>query len=185
MQQSRGPITLVGVAIGDFLIRAGQLCRRRFAAVPEDQVDQAGPWWLAERWRLAVLAFCLHGDPLAFSQRRMERAGICKRRAWQRYTDLLAAGGVMVKVDRGGCYWAAGWNRHKLGVMLRRRMLSLPYPVDREPPPLFDRPAKRILSTQKGPVHSETPQLSQAASWAHTVPAPGELVKRGGAFPGK
>lgn len=135
MAEMKRVFELVAVRVADNLIRSGRGIHRRFAVVPAPGPDPDRAW--AERWRMGVLQFVFFGDRVKFSQRGLEDAGVCTRRVWERYTDVLAEAGVLIKVARVGCWWAADWNRHKLGVMLRRGLIALPYPIGLQAPALF------------------------------------------------
>ena len=135
MAEMKRVFELVAVRVADNLIRSGRGIHRRFAVGPFRNVDPEFDW--AERWRMGVLQFVFFGDQLKFSQRELAARGVCTRRVWERYTDVLAEAGVLIKVERVGCWWASDWNRHRLGVMLRRGLIALPYPIDLQAPRLF------------------------------------------------
>lgn len=161
-------IELWAVAIGDNLIRAGQIIHRRFAVVANDAAADA----LAIRldgWRGGTEQFILWGDRVNFSQRQMERAGIVRRMAYEKYMGVLKASGVLIVYPRSGAYWAYGWNRRKLAVMIRRRLIELPYPIDEDAPPLF---VGRVADAQLAQ-HTQLTQVS--AVWAKSGPKPPEL----------
>lgn len=147
-------LTLFASVVADNLIRAGQLIARRYAVVPDSDATRLHA--RADRWRAHVEQFCFFGNQLRFSQRRMLKTGLCTRPTWDVYTGLLVNAGVMIKIKRSGCYWRDGWDRHKLAVLLRRRMMTLPYPLDEDPPPLFHTRASETQRAQR----SQTAQLS-------------------------
>jgi len=129
-------VELWAVAIADHLIRAGQHIHRRFAVVPDAPAADELAIRL-EEWLNNMQAFILHGDPVNFSQRQMERAGVCRRKAYDAYMKVLKESGVRIVYPGSGSYWAYPWTRRTLAIAMRRRLISLPYPLDQDAPPLF------------------------------------------------
>jgi hypothetical protein len=127
---------VVAVAIGDNLIRLGQTIHRRYAVAPAGEPD--APIWRAQRWRSHVQAFVLHGDPLKFSQRKMIAAGIVTRPSYDGYMKLLQKAGVLHVYARSGAAWDHRWDRRKFCALVRRGLVSLPYPLDKEPWPVLE-----------------------------------------------
>jgi hypothetical protein len=136
----RGPsfVEVLAVRLADGLLVAGQRLHARFA-VPAPGQTSDELVHLAARWRSHVQAFVTWGDPLRFSQRKMIRAGIVSRPAWDVYTKLLgqAGAGVLVVYKNSGICWAYGWERRKFNALLRRGLISVPHPTDDEPPAIF------------------------------------------------
>ena len=163
-----GLVELVCTKVADNLIRAGRLIHSVWAVVPAAQVPELEARVL--RWRSHVQAFVCHGDPLKFSQRRMVAAGIVSRQGWEVYKRLLVAAGVLVVYPRSGCAWAYGWDRRKFGALVRRGIVTLPYPTDgSEPPPIFT-PRAVAQNTQR----SQSAQLSEVTTWAREVEGQGD-----------
>jgi hypothetical protein len=150
---------LLATAIGDRLIKAGQIINTRYSFSPDPETEETRLWARSERWRAHVQQFAFFADIDRFSQRRMLRSGLCTREAWNTYTHLLVQAGVIVKIPRSGCYWCDTWNRHKLGALLRVRAITLPYPIGQDPPPLFHTRQSVTQTAQR----RQTPQLSSIA----------------------
>lgn len=153
----RGPSTfeLIGVAIADRLIRAGQALHRRYAVVASEGQGDA-LFIRLERWRTLTMQFITFGDPLYFSQRAMAEAGIARRGAWEAYTRVLKAAGLLVAYPQSGTYWAYPWNKRGALVMIRRKLIELPYPTEGDAPPLFVGPAADTQLAQ----HTQLAQVS-------------------------
>ncbi len=145
--RGKSPVELWAVAIGDGLIKAGQRIHRRFAVVAPGQGLKANA--RDDRWRMHVQAFVCFGDPLKFSQRKMIAAGIVTRPAHDTDMGLLKGAGVIVAYPRSGYVWAYGWDRRKLGALLRRKLITLPFPLDADPPKLFEGPVADAQYTQR------------------------------------
>lgn len=156
-----GLVELVATKLADNLIRAGQLIHSVWAVVPADDLPEQDA--RAQRWRSHVQAFVCHGDRLRFSQRRMCQAGIVSRPGWEVYKQLLVSAGLLIVYPRSGCMWAYGWDRRKFGALLRRQLITLPYP-DMEPPAIFTPKA----DTQFAQL-SQSAQLSKVSSWSRDV----------------
>jgi len=153
-----GLVELVCIKIADNLIRAGRAMHDVWAVVPEARLPEMTAREL--RWRSHVQAFVCHGDPLRFSQRRMVAAGVVSRTTWEIYKRVLVDAGVLVVYARSGCSWAYGWDRRKFGALVRRGLVTLPYPADgSEPPPIFTPKAATQISQ-----HSQSAQLSAAST---------------------
>lgn len=166
----QGPshIELWAVAIGDGLIRAGQRLHRRFAVVADEPAaDEL--YVRLERWRSHVLAFVAFGDPLAFAQRPMIAAGIVTRPAHDTYMRLLKRAGLIVSYPRSGYAWAWDWDRRKFAALLRRGLITLPYPTDTDPPKLFDGPVADAQYAQR------TQPTQVSVMWATSAERPPEL----------
>ncbi len=166
----QGPshIELWAVAIGDGLIRAGQRLHRRFAVVPnEPAADEL--YVRLERWRSHVQAFVAFGDPLHFSQRKMIAAGIVTRPGHDTYMGLLKAAGLVVSYPRSSYAWAWDWDRRKFAALLRRGLITLPYPTDADPPKLFDGPVADAQYEQR------TQPAQVSTIWAKSAPKGPEL----------
>lgn len=166
--QGQSHIELWAVAIADNLIRAGQIIHRRFVVMPY----APEPDLMFERlegWRLNTQAFITHGAPLDFSQRRMAEAGIARRKAYDKYLKLLRDAGMLMVYPRSGAYWAYGWDKRKALVMIRRRLVELPYPVFEDAPPLF---VSHAADTQLAQ-HTQLTQVSTV--FARSAPRPPEL----------
>lgn len=88
-----------------------------------------------EAWDTAVTDYAFWGDLCRWSERRMLAEGIASRPSIRHYRAFLAAARLLIVAERGSTAWAYGWDRHRLRVSLRRRLLSLPYPAH-EPWPL-------------------------------------------------
>lgn len=153
-----GVVELVATKLADNLIRAGQLIHSVWAVVPEHQVAAMDE--RSQRWRSHVQAFVCHGDRLRFSQRAMWRAGVVSRPGWEVYKQLLVDAGVLIVYPRSGCSWAYGWDRHKFGALVRRGLITLPYP-NGDPPPIFTPRADAQMAQ-----HSQAAQLSSITTWA-------------------
>ena len=169
-----GMVELVCVKVAHGLIRAGQALADVWAVVPPGQLAEVEG--RALRWRSHVQAFVCHGDPLHFSQRAMVRAGICSRQGWEVYKRVLVAAGVLQVYPRSGCAWSYGWDRRKLGALVRRGLITLPYPAEGEPPPIFTPKAVAQLAQRR-----QSAQLSEVSTWARDVPgAPNDRRPRHG-----
>ena len=83
------------------------------------------------QWDLYVISFCFHGNLSGFSYRRMR--DVCRRRAWETYTSLLADAGVIRVEARSETDWAGGWGYPALRVAVKNGRLSLPYPTGNPP----------------------------------------------------
>jgi hypothetical protein len=110
--------------------RPMRLVRREFTA-PGGPVAQS--WSDAELWRLHVGSFAYHGNITGFSYRAMREAGVCRRAAWERYTELLKGAGVIQGAERSATTWAGGWCVSRLNVELRHGRITLPYPSGKPP----------------------------------------------------
>jgi len=141
-------IELIAIAIGDGLIRAGQRLHRRFAVVPDEPAADK-LYVRLERWRSHIQAFVAFGDPLHFSQRKMIAAGIVTRPAHDTYIGLLKRAGMVVAYPRSSYAWAWDWDRRKFAALLRRGLITLPYPIDADPPKLFDGPVADAQYAQR------------------------------------
>ena len=159
---------LWAVAIGDGLIRAGQRIHRAFAVVPNEEASDELYVRLA-RWRSHVLAFVAFGDPLRFSQRQMIAAGIVTRPAHDTYMGLLKRAGLIVSYPRSGYAWAWDWDRRKFAALLRRGLITLPYPTDADPPKLFAGPVADAQYAQR------TQPTQVSVVWASSGEKPPEL----------
>lgn len=148
---------LVAVAVGDKLIRMGQTLHRRFAVAPPGQ--SANDLFIrAERYRLHVASFVTLGDPLDFAQRRMIAAGIVTRPGHNFYMGLLRDAGCLKVYPRSGVRWVYPWTRWRFLVLLRRQEITLPYPLDREPPAVL---GGRVADAQYAQ-RTQPAQLSRA-----------------------
>ena len=156
--QGPGVVELVAIKLADGLIRAGRYIHSAWAVVPPEAALQVGERLI--RWRSHVQAFVAHGDPLRFSQRRMCRAGIVSRPAWDLYKRVLVDAGVLLVYPRSGCWWAYGWDRRKFGALVRRGVVALPYP-DCDPPPVFTPRAVAQPAHHTQPAH-----MTVAVTWA-------------------
>jgi hypothetical protein len=166
--RGKSHVELWAVAIGDHLIRAGKILHRRFAVMPYS--PEPDPLFQRlESWRLNTQAFITHGAPLGFSQRRMAEAGIARRKAYDKYTGLLREAGILLVYPRSGVYWAFPWDKRKALVMIRRRLIELPYPILEDAPLLFIGPAADAQLAQ----HTQLTQVSTV--WAKSGPKPPEL----------
>jgi len=87
------------------------------------------------QWELYAVSFAFHGNMIGFSYRRMAGAGLCRRAAWQTYTELLAGAGVIRTEARSASGWAGGWNYPRLRSAIKNGRLSLPFPSG-DPPTL-------------------------------------------------
>lgn len=163
------PLVLVATKIADGLIRAGQLIHQRWAVVPDPPRERMR----ADRWRSHVQAFVLWAAPLGFSQRKVIGAGVVGRKGYETYMRLLRAAGVVVVYPRSGAAWAYGWDRRKFSALLRRGLISLPYPIDVEPPPLFE---TRAADAQL----AQCRQLAQVSTFASSAPAMPDLKRPAG-----
>jgi hypothetical protein len=90
-------------------------------------------WTETEMWRAHVTSFAWHGSLIGFSYRQMRTAGVCRRRAWKRYTDLLKGAGILQAAEGSETTWAGGWSAIKLRVALEHKLISLPYPPGKPP----------------------------------------------------
>jgi len=161
-------IELWALAIADNLIKAGQRIHRRFAVVTDQPIDDE-LFVRLERWRMNVQEFIAMGDPLEFSQRAMERAGIARRKAHDKYMGLLVSAGMLIVYPRSGAYWAFPWNKRRALVMIRRKLVELPYPTREDAPPLF---VGRVADAQL----TQRTQLTQVSTvFAKSAPRPPEL----------
>lgn len=168
--QGKSHIELWAVAIGDGLIRAGQRIHRAFAVVADEPAaDEL--YVRLERWRSHVQAFVAFGDPLAFAQRPMIAAGIVTRPAHDTYMRLLKRAGLIVSYPRSGYAWAWDWDRRKFAALLRRGLITLPYPIDADPPKLFAGP---VADAQ----YAQRTQPAQVSVWTSSGPKPPELKGR-------
>jgi len=166
--QGKSHIELWAVAIADKLIQGGQMLHRRFAVVPsEEAADDL--YVRLERWRMHVEKFVAFGDPLDFSQRRMIAAGIVTRPAHDTYMGLLKRAGLIVSYPRSCYRWAWDWDRRKFCALLRRGLISLPYPTRSDPPKLFDGPVADAHYAQR------TQPAQVSVIWAESGPRPPEL----------
>lgn len=166
----RGPshIELWAVAIADNLIRGGQAIHRRFAVVPDEPAaDEL--FVRLERWRWGTMQFISFGAPLGFSQRKMEEAGIARRKAHDKYVGVLTSAGLLIVYPRSGAYWAFPWDKRKVLVSIRRRLIALPYPIDEDAPLLF---VGRVADAQWAQ-HTQLTQVSVV--WSKSAPRPPEL----------
>ena len=162
-----GLVEWVCTKVADNLIRAGQVIHSVWAVVPPEKV--LGLDARALRWRSHVEAFVCHGDRLRFSQRRMVAAGVVSRQGWEVYKRLLVAAGVLVVYPRSGCAWSYGWDRRKFGALIRRGLITPPYPAEGEPPPIFT-PKAVTQNAQR----SQAAQLSAVTTWARDVDGQGD-----------
>ena len=168
--RGKSHIELWAVAIGDGLIKAGERIHRRFA-VASSVRDAEALYVRPARWCAHVQAFVAFGDPLEFSQRKMIAAGIVTRSAHDTYMGLLKGSALIVAYPRSGYAWAYGWDRRKFCALLRRGLITLPYPTDSEPPKLFDGPVADAQYAQR----TQAAQVSVV--WAESAPKPPELRK--------
>jgi len=152
----RGPSwrELWAVKIADALLVAGQQLHARFAVVPDEPTGDE-LFVRLETWRTRTMQFITFGDPLNFSERRMEEAGVALRQARKAYLRVLKAAGMLVVYERSGVYWVHPWTKRGALVMIRRRMISLPYPTGQDAPPLF---VGRVADAQL-PQRTQLPQV--------------------------
>lgn len=158
-----GLVEWIAVKVADNLIRAGQRIHDVWAVVPAAKVPEIAAREL--RWRSHVQAFVCHGDPLRFSQRRMVGAGIVSRQGWEAYKRVLVDAGVLQVFARSGCAWTYGWDRRKFGALVRRGLVTLPYPAEGEPPAIFTPRAVAQVAQR-----SQSAQLSAVSTWAKDTP---------------
>lgn len=167
--QGKSHIELWAVAVGDGLIRAGQRLHRRFAVVPNEMAGADELFIRLEGWRMGTQKFITFGDPLQFSQRRMEQAGVARRTAYDAYMNLLRQAGMILTYGRSGSFWCYPWNKRSALIMIRRRLVELPYPIAEDAPPLFVGHAADTQLAQ----HTQLPQVSTV--FAESGPKPPEL----------
>jgi hypothetical protein len=153
--QGKSHVELWAIAIADRLIVAGQIIHRRFAVMPyAPEPDLL--FMRLEGWRTSMQQFITFGDPLGFSQRKLAEAGVARRKAYDKYMRVLKEAGLLIVYERSGAYWAYGWDKRKALVMIRRRLVELPYPVLEDAPPLF---VGRAADTQLAQ-HTQLTQVS-------------------------
>lgn len=87
------------------------------------------------QWQLYTTAFAFHANLVGFSYRALRDAGVCRRAAWQQYTDLLKGAGVIQGQERSATSWAGGWCYARLRVAIKHQVIDLPFPIG-DPPAL-------------------------------------------------
>lgn len=171
-----GLVELVATKIGDGFIRFGRVIHSRWAVVPADVPRER---LRADRWRSELMRYALWADPLRFSQRAVVRSGLCTRPTHETYLKLLQDAGLVLTYPKQGTYWAHGWDRRKFSALLRRGLLQLPYPADREPPPLFKTPRADAQLAQFTRQLRAPAQVSRVFASDHgRALQPGQLVAR-------
>lgn len=155
-----GLVEYIAIKIADNLIRAGRIIHDQWAVVPAAAVPEMTAREL--RWRASLQSFTLWASKLDFSQRRVQASGLCSRKTFETYMKILKDAGVVVAYPKSGTVWAFGWDVRKFNALLRRGLVTPPYPVEGEPPPLF---ATRGAESQLAQIR----QLSQVSTWAREV----------------
>ena len=134
---------------------------------------------LQERWRMGFEQFCMYSEmefrdpkdgkvkPIEFSQRYMERAGICGREVWEVYKRVGVSLGVLVVIPSKGTYYAirthtrktrtqdsipVAWSRGAVREAFKAGFFTIaPLPLpDSEPPMLNELRFTVARSTQHG-----------------------------------
>lgn len=147
----------IALWVADGLIRAGRWLAARYAAPPMSKSDL---WIRSERWRMALGAFLWWAAPLNFSRSKVLRAGICSRPAYDTFMRLLRAMGVVETFPKSGTVFGVGWDKRKASVLLHRRLINPPFPLDVDPPHVLHTRALQSQLTQP----SQSAQLG--VTWA-------------------
>lgn len=89
-----------------------------------------------EQWRLSITVFALYGSSCNFSYREMKSLCGVTRRQWERLCDLLTASEILFIAPRSKTVWRGPWNYKRFYRYMKFGLMTLPYPVDVDPPPL-------------------------------------------------
>lgn len=141
---------------------------------------------LKDRWRMGLEQFFMYSEmefkdpkdgkvkPIEFSQRHMERAGVCDRDVWEVYKRVGVGLGVLVVIPSSGTYpairthtrsgRAVGWSRGALREAFRSgvfEIIPLPHP-DSEPPMLNELRFTVAQSPRRGLIRTVNTALTKA-----------------------
>lgn len=168
-------VELMAVRIGDAFIRCGRAIHSRWAVVPDVPREPSR----ADRWRSHVQAFALWSGQLSFSQRKTIAAGIVTRKGFDVYMAVLKQMGVVVVWPRSGAAWAAGWDHRKFAALVRRGLVQVPCPADRDPPAILRTRAAHTQCAQLITKRAQSAQVSTVFASDHgRALRPGQLVTR-------
>lgn len=158
---------------------------------------------LKDRWRMGLEQFFMYSEmefkdpkdgkvkPIEFSQRHMERAGICEREVWEVYKRVGVGLGVLVVIPSSGTYpairthtrsgRAVGWSRGALREAFRAGVFEitpLPRP-DSEPPYLNELRFTVAQSPRRGlirTVNTPAPKAPQTVIIPEKQPVQGKIT---------